>query len=160
MSTFRSWSCQSSVQTVMTDGSQKTRSRKFCLGKPDGTVPMQERCSEFLMGNRQHRAIDKFLKPRLRLKKTFHDAKVAKLVDCLNDGLLEEEEEEDLPRNVAISKQVLVESAAWAGEVLHQSRAATGPVTTDSEKRFFADNCIQFLKMADDTKATNHSVFS
>jgi ribonuclease D len=89
------------------------------------------------------------------------DAEVAKLVDYLNDGTLEEEEEEakDSPCNVAISNQVLAESAAWAGKTLRQSRE-TGPVTTESEKRFFADNHIQYLKTADDTEADNYSSFA
>jgi hypothetical protein len=44
------------------------------------------------------------------------EAKVAQLVDYfLNDGTLEEEDKAE-DRNVAISSQVLVELAAWAGK--------------------------------------------
>jgi hypothetical protein len=78
-------------------------------------------------------------------------------VDSLNDGTLEEEETED--SNIAISNQVLAGSAAWAGKMLRQCRQ-TGPVTNDSEKRFFADNYIQFLKTTDDTEADNYSSFA
>jgi hypothetical protein len=89
------------------------------------------------------------------------DIEVAKLVDSLSDGTLEQEEEEaeDSPCNIAISNQVLVESAAWAGKIICQSRE-TGPVTTNSEKRFFADNHIQYLKTKDDTEADNFSAFA
>jgi hypothetical protein len=86
------------------------------------------------------------------------EAKVAHLVDHLNDGMLEEEDEtEDC--NVAISNQVLVESAAWAGTTLCRSREI-GPVTANSEIRFFADNHIQHMKTASDTEADNCSSFA
>jgi hypothetical protein len=35
-----------------------------------------------------------------------------------------------------------------------------GPVTSDSEKRFFADNYIQYLKTTDDTEVDNDSSFA
>jgi hypothetical protein len=87
------------------------------------------------------------------------NAKVTKLVDSRNDGMIKEEEAEDSPCNIAISNQVLAGSAAWAGKTLRQCRQ-TGPVTSDLEKRFFADNCIQYLKTTDDTEADNYSLFA
>jgi hypothetical protein len=95
--------------------------------------------------------------PANQVPPTNLDAKVLNLVGCLTDGTLEAGE--DLPCNVAISNQVLVESAAWAGKMPRQSRG-TGPVTNDSEMRFFANNHIHHLRTASDTEADNCSLFA
>jgi hypothetical protein len=45
------------------------------------------------------------------------DAEIAKLVDAMNDGTLDDTQE-DSAANIMLSSQILTESAAWVGKQL------------------------------------------
>jgi hypothetical protein len=86
------------------------------------------------------------------------DAEIAKVVDAMNDGTLDDTQE-DSAANVMLSSQILTESAAWVGKQLGVERGQ-GPVRRASEKTFFESNYHTFQNSGDDAEADNFAAFA